>query len=169
MKRIERAAPAKPYVPAMVSSSLERETILYVEDEDENWVVAELRLKRLYELVRAREAREACEALHRYGERLTAILMDIQLHGSLLSGIDLTRLIRGRLPRSSMPAFALGVPTLEVPVIFVTAYGGRYTEADLVAAGGDRLLPKPVDFVQLGASITQLKLQRMQRVERLGA
>lgn len=138
-----------------------RDRILYVEDEDQNWIVAELRLRRSYDLIRASTDREACAAIIEHGDKLTAILMDIQLRGSTLDGIKLTRLLRGRLDRADLPAYAQEVPTLDLPVIFVTAYSARYSEAELVAAGGNKLITKPVDFVQLTSAITQLRMQRI--------
>lgn len=139
----------------------ERDRILYVEDEDQNWLVAELRLKRNYDLIRASNDREACAAILEHRDKLTAILMDIQLRGSALDGIKLTRLLRGRLDPADLPAYAQAVPPLQVPVIFVTAYSARYSEADLIAAGGNKLITKPVDFVQLTSALTQLRLQRI--------
>jgi CheY-like chemotaxis protein len=132
-----------------------------VEDEDENWRVAELRLRRNYELMRAANDREACAMIIEYQDRLSAILMDIQLHGSALDGIQLTKLVRGKLNTSDLPPYAQAVPTLSVPIVFVTAYNARYTESELIAAGGNRLIAKPVDFVQLTSALTHLRLQRI--------
>jgi CheY-like chemotaxis protein len=133
--------------------------ILYVEDEDENWLVAELLLRRSYNLLRARDDREACALVTEKRGDIDAILMDIQLSGSLLDGLKLTRLLRGRLGASEMPSYAQVVRAINVPIIFVTAYGSRYSEADLVAAGGDAMLPKPVDFVQLNSTLSRLGAQ----------
>ena len=40
-----------------------REVLLYVEDDDDNWAVAELRLASSYELIRASTAEQACQIL----------------------------------------------------------------------------------------------------------
>jgi CheY-like chemotaxis protein len=130
--------------------------VLYVEDEEDNRQVATLRLAGKYELLLASSDREACRLLTVHGPRLVAVLMDIQLKGSLLDGMQLTRLLRGRLPVAAQPEYARGVPTLpELPVIFVTAYGSRYSSEELEQAGGNELIAKPVDFVRLMSALTR--------------
>ncbi len=118
--------------------------VLYVEDEDDNWEVAQLLLGRQYELTRARNAREAVAALQGSAQ-FSAILMDIQLSGSFLDGIQITKLLRGTLPQDQRPPYANDFPSSHVPVIFLTAYTARYTEAALVAVGGNAMLTKPID------------------------
>lgn len=127
--------------------------ILYVEDEDENWELAQLWLEGRYQLVRAIDAESTCRQVRAHFDSLRAILMDIQLSGSALDGIQLTRLLRGQLPQDGLPPYARGLPPVRVPIFFVTAYGGRYQERELREAGGTRLMPKPVDFDQLCAAI----------------
>jgi CheY-like chemotaxis protein len=158
MKKIDRR-PSDP-APSSRPGQKDRGWILYVEDEDENWLVAELLLRRGYDLLRARDDREACAAVIDQHDKLTAVLMDIQLAGSRLDGIKLTRLFRGRLSTPDLPAYARLVRPIEVPIVFVTAYGARYTESDLIAAGGDTLLPKPVDFLRLTTTLRRLEMQR---------
>jgi CheY-like chemotaxis protein len=123
--------------------------LLYVEDEDDNWAVTELRLRKKYQLVRAADDEQACSALIRFGTKLEAILMDIQLQGSKLDGVQLTQLVRGKLDRQQLPPYVQQVPTLTIPIVFVTAYGNRYPEAQLLAAGGTAVVGKPVDFLKL--------------------
>lgn len=132
-------------VPA---SEAGKRLVLYVEDEEENREVTALRLRDRFELLWATNDREACALILRYHSRLYAILMDIQLKGSQLDGIQLVRLLRGE-PLSHLPSYAQGLPTLDVPIIFVTAYGARYTEEQLLAFGGTHVVTKPVDFVNL--------------------
>jgi CheY-like chemotaxis protein len=134
--------------------------ILYVEDNDENWDVIELRLSRSYSLLRAATDRAACEILA-MPDKLGAILMDIELAGSQLNGIQLTKLIRGTLPAGSRPDYALTTPILKVPVLFVTAYGTAYRRAELLAAGADDVLAKPVDFAQLTRALTNFHINRV--------
>lgn len=122
--------------------------VLYVEDEEENREVTALRLRDRFELLWATNDREACAIIHRFHNKLYAILMDIQLKGSQLDGIQLVRILRGE-PLSHLPAYAQGLPTLDIPIIFVTAYGARYTEDQLLAFGGTHVVTKPVDFVNL--------------------
>jgi CheY-like chemotaxis protein len=153
MKKIQSSRPSPlPSGPGLGHKGL----ILYVEDEDENWLVAELLLRRSYNLLRARDDREACALINEKRDAIEAVLMDIQLAGSVLDGLKLTRLLKGRLGASEMPSYARMVRKIDVPVIFVTAYGSRYTESDLIASGGDAMLPKPVDFVQLTSTLSRL-------------
>ncbi len=134
-----------------------RKKILYVEDEDSNWMVAELRLGQRYQLLRARSAEEACKAICAQPD-LDAILMDIQLKGSELDGLQLTRLLRGTLPKQNLPEYAKACPTLTTPIIFITAYESRYNEASLLSAGGSFVVYKPVEFVKLTTGLNNLIL-----------
>src|SRR5437879_271730 len=114
MKRIADT-PARGFLRALP-------TILYVEDEDENWTVAELRLRGRFHMVRAATDEEACQAVRDHGHSLHTVLMDIQLKGSQLDGIKLCRLFRGALEGADLPPYARGCPTITAPIIFVTAY-----------------------------------------------
>lgn len=137
-----------------------KDSILYVEDEDANWQVAELRLRRFYNLIRASSDAQACQILIDQGSTLSAVLIDIQLHGSTLDGIQLAKLIRGTLPRQTLPALARAVPVLDTPIIFVTAYAARYSEAELKTYGAYKLITKPVDFGALNLALASVHLQR---------
>ncbi|MCP4499548.1 MAG: response regulator [Deltaproteobacteria bacterium] len=68
------------------------------------------------------------------------------------------RCIKGKLDKGRIPDFAADVPSLDVPVIFVIAYGQKYTEGELQKAGGDQLIPKPVDFTALAMAIARVHL-----------
>jgi CheY-like chemotaxis protein len=138
-----------------------REQLLYVEDDDSNWRVAELRLSQGYELIRASNSEQACRIAQQRGLALAAVLMDIELRGSELNGVELTKLFRGKPGERELPGYARGLPTLDgVPIIFVTAHGAKYSDADLIAAGGDKVIAKPVDFGALSVALTQLHLAR---------
>ena len=91
--------------------------------------------------------------------------MDIELRGSELNGVDLAKLIRGRSADfQQVPAYARELPTLpQTSIIFVTAYGAKYTDDQLLAAGGDKVIAKPVDFGALSVALTQLHLSRAAR------
>lgn len=134
-----------------------RPLVLYVEDNDDNWNVAEMRLEKIYRLVRAKNDREACELLKRHAHELYVILMDIELQGSKLDGVALTRLVRGHLPEARKPDYASDVPTLDIPIIFTTAYHTTLTD-DLRSAGGTFVVPKPVEFMRLVRELTSLHL-----------
>jgi CheY-like chemotaxis protein len=141
-----------------------REALLYVEDDESNYRVAELRLNAGYELVRAADAEQTCRVLRERGPSLSAILMDIELRGSDLNGVELTKLIRGKSNELKLPSYAQGAPVLpNVPIIFVTAHGAKYSDAQLLSAGADKVIPKPVDFAALNLALTQLHLSRATR------
>jgi CheY-like chemotaxis protein len=143
------------------SSDTPRRRLLYVEDDAANRQVALVRLEKKYDVVMAKNDEEACQALVRHGAELEVILMDIELQGSRLNGIDLTRLIRGQLPVERMPPYALEVKPLDIPILFLTAYGQVHPREQLLAAGGDELIVKPVDFVALHTTIARVYLHRL--------
>jgi CheY-like chemotaxis protein len=156
MKRIGTADPVASALPSREGSE-DADEILYVEDDDDNYLVAELRIGKRYRLVRARDAEETCRVVRSRGEHLRAILMDIELRGSDLNGIELAQLVRGMLGESRLPDYAVALPKLSVPVLFVTAHGAKYDEPRLRAMGGDRLITKPVDFGELELALAQLR------------
>jgi len=142
--------------------------LLYVEDDDDNWRVTELRLGRSYDLLRAKDDRAACEIMSQPG-KLYAILMDIELRGSQLNGIELTKLIRGTLTDRRLPDYARSVPLLEVPVLFVTAHGGTvYPRSNLLACGADDVLGKPINFTRMSLALTKLYVDRVLGPDRRG-
>jgi CheY-like chemotaxis protein len=139
-----------------------RELLMYVEDDDDNWRVASLRLSDCYELLRARSSAEACRLVDTRGPDLSAILMDIELRGSEMNGVELTQLLRGKpASRKNLPDYARSIASLSTPIIFVTAHGAKYSDAQLLLAGGDKVISKPIDFGALNLALTQLHLSRM--------
>ncbi len=134
--------------------------ILYVEDNLANYSVAKLHLGSRHRLLIARNSREACMCLRAQHERLMVILMDIELRGSELDGIELTRLVRGRLEVEKMPDYAHGVPQLDIPIIFATAFNGRYSPGELEEAGGNLCVSKPIDFAKLERVLYELTGQK---------
>ncbi len=138
-----------------------RDVVLYVEDDPVNFRVAEVILGKTYEVVHAPNDQIACSLLRMRGAEFAAILMDVQLIGSKLDGIELARLVRGTLRRETLPAYAERVPVLaKTPIIFLTAYGSLYPEAVLVNAGGNRVISKPVNAATLELALTTIVLER---------
>jgi len=137
--------------------------ILYVEDDENNRIVAKERLGASHDLHLVSNAKEACFFLADKGKELDVILMDIELQESEMDGVTLTSLIRGMANLTSLPDYAQMVPTLDVPIIFVTAYGHRYEEKRLLAAGGDLVIRKPVNFVTLKMALTEIMLRKNQQ------
>jgi CheY-like chemotaxis protein len=159
MKKIEA-----PFVPSPTPPPRNLPWVLYVEDEEDNWIVTELQLRRRYHLTWARNDREACEQLRQADRPPHAILMDIQLRGAALDGIQLTRALRDRVEAPELPEYVRGLSQRAGPIIFVTAYGARYSEEELLAAGGSAVIRKPVDFIELSLALTSENLQRVQAI-----
>jgi CheY-like chemotaxis protein len=150
MRKVPRAAPRETF-----EGSERRERLLYVEDNDDNWEVAQLRLCEVYELVRASRSHEAC-ALIRDGGQFDLILMDIELRGSELTGVELTRLLRGDSLGIAVPPYAADLPKFGKPIVFVTAHGAKFSDAQLLDVGGTRVISKPVDFGELRRAVAEL-------------
>jgi CheY-like chemotaxis protein len=130
-----------------------RPRVLYVEDEDVNWEIAEHALEGRFDLSRARSAREAFHLLAENTFHL--ILLDLQLSGSDIDGLSIARLLKGRYT-NDRPDYAIGVRLESTPIIFVTAYTGLYTKEQLLDAGGDDTIAKPVNFTQLSLAIARV-------------
>ena len=133
--------------------------LLCVEDDPPNQLVARCKLGRKYEVLIASNAAEACSFLLNQGQQLSVILMDIELKESELNGIQLAKLIRGRLERSALPRYAQDVPVLDTPIVFVTAYGTKYDVGEMLDCGA-KVVDKPVDFIELELCLTKLKLRK---------
>ncbi len=151
--------PRGPAQPADPPPHGERPLVLYVEDDEGNREVANLRLLAKYRVLLATNDREACQLLTQHGRDLSIILMDIELRGAVLNGVDLARLVRGSLSESRRPSYAALVPTLQTPIFFLTAYSDRYRRAELLVAGGNDVLVKPIDFVALHTAMARAYLQ----------
>jgi CheY-like chemotaxis protein len=131
--------------------------ILYVEDDEDNWDVASLRLGNHYELLRASSAEEACTVLREHGHRLSLVMMDIELRGSDFSGTELTDLWRGqRASDEALPAYARNLPKLTKPILFVTAHSAQHELVKVMLAGGEQVISKPVNFADLLAALERL-------------
>ncbi|MBT6179516.1 MAG: response regulator [Deltaproteobacteria bacterium] len=134
-------------------ASSPKQSVLYVEDEDVNWEVTEFSLRTRFSLSRAKTSEEAFQMLKKNSYDL--ILMDIQLMGSELNGIEITQVLRG-LYDGKPPSYTQGVTPGEARIIFVTAYSARYGKQELLEAGGDDLMTKPVDFTRLSLVMSRM-------------
>ena len=129
------------------------QAVLYVEDEDVNWEVAELSLRSKFNPTRAKTAQEAFGLLAT--KTFDLILMDIQLMGSDFNGIEITQILKGRFDQA-IPEYAQGITAPNTKIIFVTAYSARYGKKELIEAGGDDLMTKPVDFTRLSLVMSRM-------------
>jgi CheY-like chemotaxis protein len=146
MKKIEAG-------PKPLATELPRSRILYVEDEAENWNVTRVRLGERYQMERASTDTEALQVLRANRQGYDAILMDLQLKGSQLDGMQLTQLLRGKLAPAFVPRWAIDTPVIKTPIIFVTAYGLRYGQDAMRDAGADMVIEKPINFSKLTLAI----------------
>ena len=134
--------------------------VVYVEDNPDTFRLAQLRLQARYEVIPAPNDRVAAELFVKHASTLHAVLMDVELQGSQLDGLALVRALRGSTPRSQLPPFAQAIPKLEhLPIIVMTAFATRYSEADVKAAGATHLLTKPIDFARLNLALAQANIQ----------
>ncbi len=136
----------------------ERRVLLLVEDDPLNKEVAELWLTERYEVLWAENAQKAIALLTVHRSRIEAILMDIELKGSELDGVELTKVLRGLDIGRRLPPFA-HIQPVNVPIFFVTAYANRVLSPD--QSGADGVVTKPVNFFDLQMRLTQAHLNRL--------
>lgn len=137
-----------------------RAPVLYVDVDDSSFEESRERLRQAYQLLRAQRDRDACELLREHHRELVAVMLDVDMPGSVLDGILLTRILRGRVPPQAVPPFARNLPELDIPIVLVTGRRESYAELDLKRYGGDRLIQKPVEIHKLTLTITEWHLQR---------
>ena len=113
--------------------------ILYVEDISTNWEITRASLESYYDLTWARSSTEVFQLLQE--NTYDIILMDIELQGSDLDGIQITQCLRG-LYKGLVPEYAEGIYCHDTAISFVTAYVAKYQQATLLEAGGDGLVSK---------------------------
>jgi CheY-like chemotaxis protein len=130
-----------------------------VEDDPDTFRLTQLRLQNRYDVIGAGTDVEACEKLKAHGASLYALLMDIELQGSTLDGLMLVKLVRGMPLGRQVPAYA-NVPVLpHLPIMVMTAYVTRYSEADVKPLGATQFLTKPIDFTRLNLALAQANIQ----------
>ncbi len=113
--------------------------ILLAEDNEVNQRVALLMLAGLgYEADLAADGAEALEALD--AKRYDVVLMDVQM--PRMDGFETTRRIRAELDADRQPV-----------IIAMTAHSMRGDEERCLAAGMDLYVAKPIDMVQLQATL----------------
>lgn len=136
-----------------------RALVLYVDVDDQSFEETQGRLRRAYNLLRAQKDRDACELIRRNHRDLVAVLLDVDMPGSILDGILLTRILRGRVPPMAVPPFARNLPSLDIPIVLVTERPQSYAEDELRRYGGDRLMRKPVEIHKLTLTLTEWHLE----------
>jgi CheY-like chemotaxis protein len=133
---------------------------LYVEDDVDTFRLTQLRLEAKYELINAPNDQLACELIKRRGNDFFAVLMDIELQGSLLDGLGLVRAIRGLPGARVLPSYAQNLtPMPHLPLIVLTAYTAKYSELEVKEIGATHFLTKPIDFMRLNLALAQANIQ----------
>jgi len=123
------------------ASSKAQVRILVVEDNPTNQMVARISLeKEGYTVDVAANGREALAAIGRFPYDL--VLMDVAMPE--MDGLEATRRIR-----------KLNGPSARVPIVAMTAHAYREERDEMIAAGMDDYLPKPVPRIRLLAKVGQ--------------
>jgi len=152
--------PAPGWTPPPSTEADGRALVLFVDIDDAHFEQTSERMRKAYKLVRAQKDREACELIREHHEDLVAVLLDVDMPGSILDGILLTRILRGRVPAMGVPPFARNLPSLDVPIILVTSRSESYADEDMRRYGGDRLMQKPLEIHKLTLALTDWHLAR---------
>lgn len=105
--------------------------ILVAEDTDSNFALVSILLKREYNIVRARNGKEAIQLYSE--EQPDLILMDIQM--PVLNGLEATVAIRDLDP--------------VIPIIALTAFAFDSDKMKFMNVGGSGYLSKPIDSEEL--------------------
>lgn len=152
--------PAPGWTPPPSTEADGRALVIYVDVDDASFEASSDRLRKAYKLLRARQDREACELIRAHHRDVVAVALDVDMPGSVLDGILLTRILRGHVPPQAVPPFARNLPELDVPIVLVTERAQSYSEQEMVRYGGDRLMRKPVEIHTLTLTLTEWHLQR---------
>ena len=111
--------------------------ILIAEDVESNYKLLEIILKKEYELLWAKNGKEAVDyALERHPD---AVLMDIKM--PVMNGLDATKIIREE--------------NKEIPIIMQTAYAFSSDKENAMNAGASEVLVKPITLSILRGTLTK--------------
>lgn len=108
--------------------------VLVAEDIDSNFLLVEALLGKRYQLIRARNGREAVEKF--VSERPDVILMDMKM--PVLDGYEATRQIR---------------ETSDVPIIAMSAFAFEHDREKAIEAGCSEYVTKPLSLIELNRKL----------------
>ena len=160
----ETLAPRRAELFRRISESLKTPgqqvpRVLYIEDDPTNVDVMQLWLGKRFDVIVASNDIDAVQLFRQERETLDAVMIDVELKGSSMDGVQLTRLFRGTLAASETPEFAKGVEASKVPIVAVTAYFDTFTRGTLSAAGAEGYFTKPLDFTKLTQALAAMTVR----------
>ena len=102
--------------------------VLVAEDNDSNFILMGYLLKKHYEVIRAKNGREAVEKVEELGD-IDIVLMDLKMPE--MDGLEATRILKQKAPN--------------LPIIALTANAFSSDREQAFEAGCDDFLSKPVN------------------------
>jgi hypothetical protein len=140
----ERTAAREAPRPARPPRKSHGESVLLVEDDEDIRELVELMLRRSgYEVLAAKDAQDALAMVHSADQRIDVLLSDVIMPG--MSGIDLTRRVRQRLPG--------------LPVLLMSGHTGGTLPDDTPLPTAAVLLRKPFTITELLQALDQLPMR----------
>ncbi|WP_051309895.1 hybrid sensor histidine kinase/response regulator [Desulfogranum japonicum] len=122
-----------------------RETILFVDDEEEIVVMRTRMLEYLgYKVIAAHSGDEAISCFERGEEEINVLITDQTM--PRMTGLQLAEKVRKRLPY--------------LPIILCSGYSDAISPEEIERIGIDRFIAKPVDMRQLATAIRELLKSR---------
>jgi signal transduction histidine kinase len=154
MKRLDgRIFPTS--TDSSASEPTRRIPLLYVEDNETNFDIAQNILMSHFEVTWARSPNEA--RAHLSKSRPAVILLDIEFSGEEESGLDFLAALRNGEVTGNHKVH-------ELPVVILTAYSSAYDPHELKGYGADDAIFKPIEPTQL-TSICHALAQRTIQLE----
>lgn len=113
--------------------------ILVIDDNDEaRMLLREILEEKGFAVFEAADGQEALEVLERTQMHLAIVDLDMPR----VNGLEFTKRSKAEKP--------------QMPVIMVTAYSQFYSPAEILAAGVDAFLQKPINLARLMKAVEQL-------------
>ncbi len=127
---------------------IENHTVLVAEDEDSNFFVLEMLMRKMAvkKLIRAYNGQQAVDLCAENSD-ISLVLMDIKM--PIMDGLDATRIIKSSRP--------------ELPIIAVTAYAMSGDETNILEAGCDDYVSKPISIKLLIEKMKKFGLKKVIR------
>jgi len=125
---------------------IENPTVLVAEDEDSNFFVLEMLMRKMAvkKVMRAYNGKQAVDMCAN-DEAISLVLMDIKM--PVMDGLEATRIIKGNRP--------------ELPIIAVTAYAMSGDETNILESGCDDYVSKPISIKLLMEKMKKFGLKKV--------